>query len=90
MKDKPFVLIGIDGDNDRERAKRAVKQERITWRSWWNGGPTGPITAQYNVEGWPAVFVLDEHGVIRFKQVVEKNLDEAVDALLKGISKAKP
>jgi thiol-disulfide isomerase/thioredoxin len=90
LKDKPFVLIGIDGDDDRERAKRAVKQERITWRSWWNGGPTGPITAQYNVEGWPTVFVLDEHGVIRFKQVVEKNLDEAVDALLKGISKAKP
>ena len=87
---KPFVLIRIDGDDDRERAKRAVKQERITWRSWWNGGPTGPITAQDNVEGWPAVCVLDECGVIRYKQVVEKILDEAVDGLLKEMEKAKP
>jgi thiol-disulfide isomerase/thioredoxin len=90
LKDKPFVLLGIDGDNDRERAKTAVKQERITWRSWWNSGPTGPITAQYKVEGWPAVYVLDEHGVIRHKQVFEESLDEAVDALLKGMEKTKP
>jgi thiol-disulfide isomerase/thioredoxin len=83
LKGKPFVLLGIDGDLDRERAKQAVKRERITWRSWWNRGPTGPITEQYNVEGWPTVYVLDGKGVIRHRQLVGEKLDEAVDALLK-------
>jgi thiol-disulfide isomerase/thioredoxin len=90
LKGKPFVLLGINGDNDREQAKRAVRQERITWRSWWNGGPTGPITAQYNVVGWPTIYVLDDHGVIRHKQVIEESLDEAADSLLKEMANAKP
>jgi hypothetical protein len=67
-----------------------VKQERITWRSWWNGGPTGPITHQYNVEGWPTVYVLDASGVIRHKLVIQESLDEAVDALLKKMENGGP
>ena len=87
---KPFVLLGINGDDDRERAKRAVGEERITWSSWWNGGPTGPITELYSVEGWPTVYVLDARGVIRHKGVIEERLDEVVDALLKDMETAKP
>jgi thiol-disulfide isomerase/thioredoxin len=86
---KPFVLLGISGDEDRERAKRAVVEERITWKSWWNGGPTGPITETFSVEGWPTVYVLDARGTIRSKEVFEKKLDEAVDALLKEMEVVK-
>jgi hypothetical protein len=86
---KPFVLLGISGDEDRERAKRAVVEERITWKSWWNGGPTGPITESFSVEGWPTVYVLDARGMIRYKEVFEKILDEAVDALLKEMEVVK-
>jgi thiol-disulfide isomerase/thioredoxin len=89
LKGKPFVLLGIDGDMDREQAKKAVTRERMTWRSWWNGGPTGQITTEYNVEGWPTVYVLDENGVIRHKQLIEKSLDEAVDALLAKMENSK-
>lgn len=62
LKGKPFVLLGIDGDPDREQAKKVASRERMSWRSWWNGGPTGPITTLYNVEGWPTVYVLDDKG----------------------------
>ena len=83
LADKPFVLLGINADEDRDKAKQALAVEKITWRSWWNGGPSGPISELYNVEGWPTVYVLDAHGVIRHKQVLQQRLDQAVNALLK-------
>jgi len=86
---KPFVLLGINGDNDLEQAKRVVDKEGITWRSWRNGGPEGPITDLYNVEGWPTVYVLDARGVIRHKEVLKERLDDAVNALLKELETAK-
>lgn len=83
LKDKPFVLLGINSDRDREEVKRIMKQENITWRSWWDGGSTsGPIATQWNVQAWPTIYVLDAKGVIRYKNVRGEALDRAVDQLL--------
>jgi hypothetical protein len=35
------------------------------------------------VRGWPTVYVLDGRGVIRYRQVFGKQLDDAVQALLR-------
>jgi len=73
----------------KERLRQAIKKENMTWRSWWDGGDTsGPIASQWNVEGWPTTYVLDHNGVIRYKNVREKELDEAVDTL-EGVGKRK-
>ena len=86
LEKKPFALLGINSDHDREGLKKTLKEENITWRSWWNGGSTnGPIATRWNVQSWPTVYVLDAKGVIRYKDVREKSLDEAVDALLKEL-----
>ncbi|HEY1860277.1 MAG TPA: hypothetical protein VGG61_07980, partial [Gemmataceae bacterium] len=57
----------------------------ITWRSFWNGpeGTNGPISKKWNVHGWPTIYVLDQKGVIRYKNVRGEKMDEAVDKLLK-------
>jgi hypothetical protein len=61
-----------------------LQKEQITWRSWWDGGTTeGPIATRWNVTGWPTIYVLDDRGVIRYKNIVGEELDKAVDALLK-------
>jgi hypothetical protein len=39
------------------------------------------------VSGWPTIYVLDQNGVIRYKNVREKAMDEAVDALLAKLDK---
>ena len=85
MEGKPFALLGINSDSDREKLKKDVlPKENITWRSFWNGGSTdGPISREWNVHGWPTIYVLDAKGVIRFKNTREKALDKAVDSLLK-------
>jgi hypothetical protein len=84
LADKPFALLGINSDTDREALKKTMEAEKITWRSWWDGGSTnGPIATKWNVSGWPTIYVLDAKGVIRAKNVRDKAMDKAVDALLK-------
>ncbi len=85
LQDKPFALLGINSDA-KDRLKQVIKKENMTWRSWWDGGDTGgPIASKWNVRGWPTIYVLDHKGVIRFRDVREKEMDEAVDALLKEL-----
>ncbi len=80
---EPFALLGINSDRDREKLKEVLKKEEITWRSWWDGGSThGPIATQWNVRGWPTVYVLDAKGVIRYKNVRGEAMDKAIDELM--------
>ena len=82
LKDQPFALLGVNSD-PKEKVKEALKRENITWRSWWDGGDTsGPIASRWNVSGWPTIYILDDKGVIRFKNRRGERMDEAVDELL--------
>ena len=84
LEGKPFALIGVNSDRDREALKDTLKEERITWRSFWNGGGTdGPISREWGVRGWPTIYIIDAKGVIRYKNVRGPSLDQAIDALLK-------
>ena len=84
LADKPFALIGVNSDGDLEALRPRLVEESITWRSFWNGpkGTAGPISARWNVRGWPTIYVLDAQGVIRFKDVRGEEMDRAVDQLL--------
>jgi hypothetical protein len=89
LEGKPFALLGINSDS-KERLRKAMTKEKITWRSWWDGGDTeGPIAKAWNVKGWPTIYVLDHKGVIRYRDVREKELDAAVDSLLKEMAEGK-
>jgi hypothetical protein len=82
LANEPFALIGVNSDS-KERALSALKRENITWRSYWDGGNTkGPIATRWNVRSWPTIYVLDQKGVIRYKGVRGKAMDDAVDTLL--------
>src|SRR5215469_6456813 len=68
MEGKPFVLLGVNSDGDKDKLHARMKEENITWRSWWDGGDTnGPIANQFNVHGWPTLYVVDHRGIIRHK-----------------------
>jgi hypothetical protein len=85
---KPFALLGVNSDSDKEALKKVLTDENITWRSWWNGpeGTQGPISTKWNVSGWPTLYVLDHKGVIRHKYLGspgDKVLDEVLEKLVK-------
>src|SRR5262245_14686607 len=82
LKGRPFALLGVNSDKDLKALRDALVNERITWRSWLDGGTGGPIARAWEIRGWPTIYVLDHKGVIRHINVREKQLDEAVDALL--------
>ncbi len=88
LADEPFALIGVNSD-PKERALKACEENDITWRSFWAGpeGTRGPIPRQWNVRGWPTIYVLDAQGVIRFKGVRGEAMDHAVDTLLAELRK---
>ena len=89
LEGKPFALLGVNSD-PKDRLRQAMKKENITWRSWWDGGNTGgPIAKAWNVSGWPTIYVLDAKGVIRYKNIREKEMDKAVDKLLEELEETK-
>ncbi|MFT4549906.1 MAG: peroxiredoxin [Verrucomicrobiales bacterium] len=88
MKDKPFTILGVNSDK-ADRYKKAIKENNISWPSFWDGGSTGgPIATQWAVSGWPTIYVIDAKGVIRYKNVRGEAMDEAVDALMKEMNPA--
>ncbi len=65
MKGRPFVLIGVNGDDNRDQVKAVSAKEGITWRSFWNGSARQGIPVQWGVRGWPTIYAIDSNGVIR-------------------------
>ena len=83
LSDKPFALLGVNSDRDRNELKKTLKTERINWRSWWDAASVkGPIHTKWQVEVRPTIYVLDAKGVIRYKDLTGEDLDRAVDGLL--------
>jgi peroxiredoxin len=86
---QPFVLLGINRDADREHAKQVVRNEHLSWRSWWDGGQrVGPISRRWSIRDVPTTFVLDSKGVIRLKSEgmpAEALLGQTVDDLLREV-----
>jgi peroxiredoxin len=86
MKDKPFVLLGINSDDERPVLNDLRDKGEITWRFWCDGPYTeGPIVQQWNIRGFPTTYVLDAKGVIRHKGVTGEELERAVESLLKEV-----
>lgn len=83
MKGRPFTILGVNSD-PVEDYKKAIKEQELTWPSFWDGGRTGgPIARQWGVSGWPTIFLLDAKGVVRYRNVRGEELDEAIDILVK-------
>src|SRR5688572_12525315 len=87
LADKPFVLLGVNSDQDLDALKKTLEEENITWRSFWCGkeGTRGTIPTNWNVRGWPTLFIIDHKGVIRHKYLGnpgDAKLDAAIDKLI--------
>jgi thiol-disulfide isomerase/thioredoxin len=91
LEGKPFALLGIDGDADRQKALKTIAKERMNWPSWWDQRDgDGPIATAWNVHTWPTLYILDHNGVIRYKNFVRPDLGKLVDNLLKEVEAKKP
>jgi peroxiredoxin len=82
LKDKPFVLLGVNTD-DGATLKQRIKDRTITWECFSDGDTTGPITSHWNITMFPTLFIIDKRGVIRYANLhSEFEIDSGVDKLL--------
>lgn len=77
-----FALIGINTDTDKDMYNKKAKEHKVNWRSAWEGSTGGPIPKTWQVSAYPTTIVIDKLGVIRFRDVRGKSLDNAVAKLL--------
>jgi thiol-disulfide isomerase/thioredoxin len=88
LKDKPFALISISADAEKKTLTDFIEKEPMPWTHWWNGA-SGGILKDWNVTFFPTIYVLDSEGVIRYKNIREKELAEAVEKLLAEVKDKK-
>lgn len=82
----PFALLGVQAGTAREDALKAFQSDPLVHRSWWDApagdAPSGPIATAWSVIGWPATYVIDGGGLIRFIDVRDEDLLKAVRLLV--------
>jgi hypothetical protein len=84
MQDKPFALIGINNDGKADEVLPRFRKEGITWRNAIEPDK-GSLASQWNVTGYPNLFLIDAQGVIREHWIGspgEEVLDQRIDALV--------
>jgi len=85
MKGRPFALLSVNVDTDKETLLKSIKDGEVTWRCWWEGQESGLNRQRWRVNEIPSVFVIDAQGIIRAKEIEGKALDLVVDGLLKEL-----
>ena len=86
LSGKPFALVGVNSDQNKEELKAAMTKEQISWRSFWDQTTSGPISRKFKVHGWPTLYLIDHKGTIRYKftgSPGETVLDQAIVKLIK-------
>ncbi len=83
-KDRGVVVVGVDIQDTEPQARQFIGQFGLTFP---NGpDPGGKVAIDYGVYGVPETFVIDQQGIIAYKQVgavTERMLAEQVEPLLK-------
>ena len=93
-RERPFDIVGVDCDDDVQKAREAVAQHGMTWRSFRNQAGEGPaITAEWKVLGFPTLYLIDHHGIIRKRWIgspSDEELDRTVNVLVDAAERGIP
>jgi hypothetical protein len=87
LNGKPFVLIGVNSDRDKDQLAKDLKENQVTWRSFQNQRKDAKAIAdEWNVRGWPTLYLVDHKGVIKKKwlgspgnEVLDKEVEKLVE-----------
>jgi hypothetical protein len=67
-QNRPFVLLGVNEDQNIQLLQKAQAQHHLNWRSWFDG-LDGLIAREWKVTGMPTLYLLDHKGLTRWKHV---------------------
>lgn len=91
FKDKPLAWVGVTLDEKQEDFKKSLAEAGIDWKISWQGGRNGPWVSEWGVARLPAIYVLDDKGVIRQINVEKAELSKGLEAIFAEIeARSKP
>ena len=88
FKDKPFVLVGVSLDKDKNALSEFLASDPLPWVHWWDG--KGSVAKLFKVRPIPTLYLIDAKGVVRKKWVGAQTgemLTKEVEALVKEAGK---
>ncbi|MBC8369067.1 MAG: TlpA family protein disulfide reductase, partial [Planctomycetes bacterium] len=77
-----FAIFGVNTDGSKEEYLEKCKEMGVTWKSIFTGGGPEGAAADWGVEYYPTSYLLDANGVIRYKDLRGKQLEEKVAELM--------
>ncbi|MDR3634845.1 MAG: TlpA disulfide reductase family protein [Isosphaeraceae bacterium] len=80
--DRSLAVVDVNTDASPDKLRASINAGRVTWRCWWDGGHNGPIATSWAIRGYPRTYVLDAKGIIRYQNVRDDAMDEAVAELM--------
>ncbi len=88
-KDDPFVMIGIDFNDQKAASRQGIKDFEITWPVIFDG--QNALQKMFKVSGAPTYFIIDGEGKIRFMNhfLDEKLIDKLIAKAKKAEEKKK-
>ena len=82
-KDKGFEILGVSLDDEKQKWKNAIKQDKIKWLKVNEGGGWEAKTAQaWNINAIPTSFLIDKEGKLLAMDLEGKELEKAVKYLI--------
>jgi thiol-disulfide isomerase/thioredoxin len=78
---QPLVVLSISLDSDDGAWKKFVADHKMTWMQARDGGFTGPLSRQFNVNAIPHTFTIDADGVLQDEHIG----DAAIEGKLKKL-----
>jgi protein-disulfide isomerase-like protein with CxxC motif len=66
---------------------KLVKDKTVTWRSWADGADS-PISARWEVEGFPTMVLIDHAGRIRWRSSGVPSEEELTERIVQLMAEA--
>jgi peroxiredoxin len=83
---RPFVILGVNVDPKLETMRRSQKEQKMAWRSIWDG-PKHENARAYDIYGLPQAYLFDAQGRLAKKLPTglpdEKMLDNDIERLVR-------
>jgi len=88
LKGRPFSIVGVNSDS-KDRLKELVKDGTTIWRNFTNEQVDGKISTAWGVTGWPTLYLIDHHGVIKHKGLRREKMEKAIKEMVAEAEAAK-
>ena len=79
FKSKGFEIFAVSLDDDKDKWKKAIKQDKISWLQVNDAGGWDAKTAiEWNINAIPTSYLIDKEGRLIAMDLTEKELEKAL------------